>query len=151
MLLPFFACLAALSPASVQREVQQKWCFFRGEISNSLPNLNSTLDFRERLRLGYVGVDPDLETSVSLPRHPYLQRDGLSSLALSLCGWEGSLVQSPALLNLLYLAEEGTCLSQGSSFQVLAGYPILEYWYSNYQNLFTGLLISQRKRLIYFP
>lgn len=62
-----FACLAALSRASVQREVQQKWCFFRGEISNFLLNLNSTLDFREHLRLGYVGVDPDLETSVSLP------------------------------------------------------------------------------------
>ena len=46
----------------------------------------------ESPRLGYISVDPDLETSVSLQWKPYSEHDGLSSLVLSHCRWKGSLV-----------------------------------------------------------
>lgn len=62
---------------------------------------------------------------------------------------------SPALINLLCLPQEwqvaGTYLSHGSSFWVLAEYPILEYSYSNYQNVFTGLLYLPEKEADLFP
>lgn len=66
-----------------------------GKMSHFLPNLNSTLDFRKNPRLGYVSVDPDLETCVYLHRQPYSwYDDGLSPLIPSLSGLEGSLPSS---------------------------------------------------------